>query len=362
MIDLALVWWVRGAGGDYALAGTLAAVNVIGAAIGAPALARVVDRTRQPPAVLGAAVLATVAFLVMAWVGPRATSVAAPAAFLAGLATPPLESCLRALWPWLVADRAQLEAAYGFDAAVQELVFTSGPIFVIVAVAVGGAAGGLLGSAAFGLVGAVAFAAAPPARSWRGEASARHWAGPLRSSELRWMLATITLLGSAIGFMIVAFPAYGEQIGARSFGGWLFAVNSFGSFVGGLVYGMLPRTAHTTRRLALLITLLALSWVPMVFTPPAPAMIVLALVGGSMFAPSLACVFVVVNAAAPAGTVAEAFAWVGTAILVGISTGSPVGGHLVDRFGAGAALAGGLIVSATCAGVLALRSASVRSA
>jgi predicted MFS family arabinose efflux permease len=55
---------------------------------------------------------------------------AAVATVLAGFGTPPLESCLRVLWPALL-DAGRLHAAYALDAAAQEILFVVGPLLLL---------------------------------------------------------------------------------------------------------------------------------------------------------------------------------------------------------------------------------------
>lgn len=337
MTALALVLLVRGRGGDYALAGALAAAYGIGTAIGGPVLARVVDRTRQPPIVAGSAVVGALAFIAVAAYAPQHPAVAAVAAVVAGLATPPLEPCMRALWPGLLDGTAPLQTAYSFDAAAQELIFTTGPLIVLGGVAVAGPPGGVWAAALVGLLGALSFAVAPPARRWRGATAARHWSGPLRSRELCWLLVALLGMGATIGVGTVAFPAYAEVLGDRSWGGWLLAANALGAFIGGVTYGSLRPAPEPRRRLPLLAALLAVGYLPLVAEFPLPATVVFAVLSGVLLPPMFACAFMAVDQLAPDGTVTEAFAWVVTAFALGISIGSGLAGVLVDGPGAGVA-------------------------
>ena len=360
MTALALVMLVRGGGADYAMAGTLAAAYGVGGAVGGPALGRLVDRTRQPPVLFGAAVVAALAFAVVALAGPQRPVVAGVAAVVAGLATPPLEPCMRALWPGLLAGTAPVQTAYAFDAAAQELIFTAGPLVVLGGVALAGPQGGVWAAAAVGLAGAAAFAAAPPSRRWRATTVAtaaaeragtrRHWAGPLRSAGLRPLLVVLGCVGAAIGVGTVAFPATAEALGSRSLGGWLLAANALGAFAGGLGYGALPTTAAPLRRLLPLTALFAAGYAPLIVPVPLPAAVVLAVLSGVMLPPVLACAFMAVDDLAPAGTVTEAFAWVVTAFQIGSALGAALAGRVIRDAGPGPAFAAA--VALACAATL----------
>jgi predicted MFS family arabinose efflux permease len=80
------------------------------------------------------------------------------------------------------------------------------------------------------------------------------------------------------------------------------------------------------------------------------------LLAGATIAPTEATIYAMVDHAAPAATVTEAFAWLATAMAVGGAVGAASAGLIVDRAGptAGFALAGG-------AGALAILTTMLRS-
>jgi predicted MFS family arabinose efflux permease len=80
--------------------------------------------------------------------------------------------------------------------------------------------------------------------------------------------------------------------------------------------------------------------------PAAGSMLALGAVlvlAGAAISPTEAALYAMVDAAAPAGTMTEAFAWLATAIEVGGALGAAGAGTLIDRAGptAAFALAGG---------------------
>ncbi len=78
-----------------------------------------------------------------------------------------------------------------------------------------------------------------------------------------------------------------------------------------------------------------------------PTLYVLSFLAGLPIAPTIGALYALIDRSARAGTAAEAFAWFGTAVSIGIATGSAAGGALVDErgvrwaFGFGAAVAFG---------------------
>lgn len=330
-------------------AGLLVAAYTAAMAVSAPLLARTVDRWRQPPVLWASALVSGAGFVVVAAGGHR-IPVAALGAALAGLGTPPLEACLRALWPDLLAPEI-VPAAYALDIAVQEMIFVVGPLTTVAAVAIGGPTAGLLTAAVLQLAGTAVFAVTPAVRSWRGVPAVRHWAGPLRSHRLALMLAGVGCVGLAIGSIPVALTGYAEAAGNRSLSGWLLAAQAIGALTGGLLYTRARPGGPL--RLPLLAGVLAMGFVPLLAIPGPAPMAVLLVVSGLALPPLLTAVFLTADRLAPAGTVAEAFAWVATAFAVGSAVGAATAGPLVAadvRYGFGLAPVAALI----CVAVLAV--------
>jgi MFS family permease len=178
------------------MAGVLVGAYTAGTAIGQPLLARMADRWLQPPVMWAAAAVSTAGFA--AAVTLRGPVVVTAAAALAGFGAPPFEACLRVLWKDLINER-MLHAAYTLDVTTQELIFIVGPLVTLAAVGIAGPTGGLVATALVQIGGTLVFTAAPAVRRWRGESAPRHWAGPLRSSQLRLLLATVLLIGAGVG-------------------------------------------------------------------------------------------------------------------------------------------------------------------
>jgi predicted MFS family arabinose efflux permease len=79
----------------------------------------------------------------------------------------------------------------------------------------------------------------------------------------------------------------------------------------------------------------------------------LAMAAGTLIAPSMTVVALLVSRYAPANSTTEAFTWSSTAIVTGVGAGMSAGGALVERFGANGAF--GLAAAAALTGaVLAL--------
>jgi MFS family permease len=155
--------------------------------------------------------------------------------------------------------------------------------------------------------------------------------------------------GVGFGSVELAMPAFAEEHGARELGGLALAAFSGGSLVGGLLAGMRPPKSVLRRFLAgafvLTIALLSLQLAVSI-----PTLCLFAFVAGLPIAPTIGALYALIDRSARGGTAAEAFAWFGTAVSIGIATGSAVAGAIVDERGVRAAFAVG--AAATLLGAL----------
>ncbi|MCD0451977.1 MFS transporter [Actinocorallia sp. API 0066] len=348
---LAIMLFTRAEGGSFALAGLLAAVHGLAAGVGQPVLGRLMDRLGQPRVLLTSALLAGLGFVLFAVTGIGSVPAALATVSLAGFFTPPLEPGLRALWPDVLKEPGQVQAAYAMDAATQELLFTLGPVLVIASKLISGSAP-LYVCALLGLAGTLVVTLSRPSRAWRGRPSAGDWVGALRSPGLVVLSVSLAFIGLSLGVFNVGMVAYAEGVGVKAAGGWLIAVNALGALTGGLVYGARSWPGRPERRIPPLLAGLTLGYALLLLMPSLPWMVVLSYVSGIFLAPTLACVFGLVDGLAPEGTVTEAFAWIVAFMTVGVSAGSALAGKVQDEAGTLAALsgaaAGGLAAVLVC--------------
>jgi len=339
---LAIVLFIRSAGGGYSLAGALSAVYGLATAVGQPMLGRLVDLYGQPRVMFPASLLSALGMALLAATGTDPVPLAVAAVLVAGVCTPPLEGGLRALWPKVLGGPERVHRAYALDAVAQEVMFAVGPLLVTVLVALWSEAAALLVINALGVLGAVSVVVSPPSRAWRSASREAHWLGALRSSGLLALLGSFFFVGAALGSISVAAVRYADDHGDGLVSSYLLSALGFGALVGGVVYGARHWPGSPERRLVWLVVALAAGYLPLTLVPGVPAMTVLAGVSGVFLAPALACAFVVVDRHAPSGTVTEAFSWLVTTFGVGAAAGTAVVGPVIERGGAsgGFAVAG----------------------
>ena len=333
MTSLALLFLVRGEGESYGAAGLVVAVYAVALGIGAPIGGRQVDRygptvVLQIRVVLFVVFLAAVIVLAVAGAGIAAIAVAAA---LAGLSMPPLSSTVRIVWPRLARDELR-STAYALEAALQEVHFVGGPLVAAALAAIEPVAA-LAGAGVASLIGTTMVARLPPVRETPpSRAVGAGLLGALGSAGVRTVVSYATIVGFAFGAVELAMPALAEEHGARELGGVALACFAAGSLVGGLLAGLRPGRSDLRRFIAGAFVLSG-AMLTLQLAVSIPTLCLLAFVAGLPIAPTIGALYTLIDRTARTGTVAEAFAWFGTAVSVGIAAGSAVGGALVDERG-----------------------------
>jgi MFS family permease len=356
MTVVAIALALHGAGASYAQIGLTSAAYAVSAAVGGPVLGRTVDRLGQPRVLLASALVAATGYVLLA-LGPGSAILAIAGAALAGAFMPPLEPCLRALWPDIV-DEEQLETAYALDSASQQVLYVAGPLLVAGIAALGSARAALWLAAGLGLVGTLVVATSGPARAWRpaprpaastdttAEGTGRHhWLGPLRSPGLVLLLLAFAGTGWSVGGQNILFVAYAqEHHGIPGGAGLLLALAALSGLLGALAYGAVRWKAPTATRTWAMAAGMAVCYLPLLAVPGPLGMSGAAALSGLGLAPLLAAAFVLIAELAPAGTTTEAFAWLVTVFSTGNALGSAASGAVVG----GSLRAAALIA---CAGI-----------
>lgn len=352
---LAISLTLRDFGRSYSDIGLTLGVYACGLAIGGPLLGRLVDRRGQSTVLVASSLVAAVGFLGIDLSRNDQLGVLLATA-LAGLATPPLEPCLRALWPGLVGQE-KLDAALSLDAAAQELIFIVGPLVVVGCVALAGARTALWLAAALGVLGAAAFATTRPARQWAPVVADRHWLGPLRNVGLLALFACLLCSGGSIGALNLVVVSYAERVSITGGAGLLLALNAAGALMGAMCYGLIRWRVDARLRLLMFAAGMAVAYWSLVSVPGPSVMPALMLVTGMFLAPLLAVAFSLVTRLAESAYVTEAFAWLVTMFTVGSAIGSPLAGSYI-----GGGVGGGAAVAATSATLAAVCAAVAQTA
>ncbi len=339
MGPLIIALFLRTQGLEYGLVGILAALYGISAAIGTPILGRCVDRYGQFRVLAVCMIVSTAGFFGLSATSPDQVVLVAITIIAAGLFTPPLEPCLRSLWPKILHGKRAVNAAYALDATLQELVFVAGPLLVVVVTNALGPPGALVLTGFLALLGTGLFISAPPVRRWRAEPRQPDWAGPLRSATLRKVLMSLLFAGATIGMLNISVIAYSEANEMKFLSGLILGTNALGALIGGLAYGSRVWRGTPLSHYRLLMLSLSIGYVPLAFAPPPAILVPCAILSGISLAPVLASAFVVVGESVPTGTTTEAFAWLVTIFMMGNGVGATIAGTLLQHGGVNLAFA-----------------------
>ncbi|MDX3075809.1 MFS transporter [Streptomyces sp. MI02-7b] len=329
MTPLAVMFVVAADGGGLAHRGMLAAAYGLAAALGQPLLGRLADRRGQTLPLTGGAAVSAAA-LTAAAVLDTTTWPGVGCVVLGGAASPPLESCLRAVLPDLLSDRtAVLKAAYALDSSAQEIVYVVGPLLVTVLATTLSPKAALLAVAVVGLVGSLLVAASKPLRRWRPTPRRRDLVAALRPRGMRLVLVAFFAVGIVLGGLNVAAAAAADRHDALWMTGALPAALSLAGVTGGLVYGRRAWPGSRTVQLQTLAALFALAWLPLLLMDPPPVLaLALITVPGGLWLPLLTVGYQVVDDLAVPGTVTEAFGWLVAVVNVGLAVGTGLGGRM----------------------------------
>lgn len=339
MTSLAILLHVEYQTHSYAAAGLVLAATSVGQAVAGPVTSRWMGIWGMRRVLTLTLVVCTAAVLAFALL-PLNVPGFMILGLVAGLATPPVQSAVRTIYPKLV-NSSQLTPLFSLDASLQELIWILAPVIITLVSTQVGTVEGLLLLAIILVGGGLWFILSPEVGQVRIPRS--------KSALGAVVLKPPVLLATVVGFLIVGACAAVEVGVVANFehgslaAGLVLAVFSVGSLAGGLAFGHLPIGPWAMARRLLIVTIgLALTMVILNAFWLGGSLIV----AGIGIAPALAVLFAITSASVKFSETAEAFGWVGTGQLIGAAAGSAVAGFLVDVSGSrGAYLAAALFAA-----------------
>jgi MFS family permease len=275
--------------GSYGLAGAVAAAALLGEAVAAPRLGRLVDRYRPQRILLMALVVHSVGTLALVF----SAQLSAPSwmlfasAALSGAAALPVGSLVRTRWSALLEGSSALEAAFALESTLDELIFVVGPVLVT-ALALGVAPGaGLLGALILTTVGSLALALQRRTEPATAGARNRSDTPAIHTPGLQVLVATFVAAGAIFGTLDVAMVAFAKQVGSPAAAGTLLALVAAGSLSAGLVYGTRSWRWPLDKRFLASVVVLWAGTLALVFAPSVALMAPAAALAGVAIAPTL---------------------------------------------------------------------------
>jgi MFS family permease len=336
MAPIGIVAMLSQTHGEYWLAGAVSATFALTNAIVSPQISRMVDRFGQSAIVAPAAILSVTAFLALIAASSQGWPVwiLFAAAFVAG-AMPSISAMVRARWSDIFRDRPELNTAFAFESAADELIYIAGAsLSVGLAVAFFPEAG-MLASTAFLALGTTAFLLQ---RSTEPKVRARDGMGPqgsaIRLRSVQIITLALVFVGAIFATAEVSAVAITKALGQPQAASLVIGVYAVGSFVVGLVLGATNPRMPLHRQLLIAVSVTAITTVPLLFAGTSVILLAVAVfVSGVAISPIFITAFGVIERNVPEAMLTEAVTWVMSGIGIGMALGSFASGWVIDVYG-----------------------------
>ncbi|ATQ44000.1 MFS transporter [Caulobacter mirabilis] len=334
MAPIGIVTMLSQTHGQYWLAGAVAATFTLANAFAAPQISRLVDRFGQSRLLAPTAAVAVLAFaaLILAarlhW--PAWTLFASA---LLAAAMPSIPAMVRARWTEIFRDRPELNTAFAFESAADELVYIAGAsLSVGLSVALFPEAG-LVASTLFLALGMTAFVAQRATEPKVREAGAVARASAIRLRPVQMITAALIFVGAIFATAEVTTVALTRELGQPDAATLVIGVYAIGSFVVGLIVGALNLRAPLHRQLLTALGVLLLTTLPLLLVGSVPALVGAIFLSGVAISPTFITAFGLIERRVPPEVLTEGVTWVMTGIGIGMALGAFVTGWVVDTYG-----------------------------
>jgi MFS family permease len=336
MVPIGIVAMLSQASGEYWLAGAVSATFALTNALVAPQISRLIDRRGQSPVVIPATILSVAAFVTLILVahqnGP--SWILFVSAFLAAF-MPSMPAMVRARWTEVFRGKPELNTAFAFESALDELVYIAGAsLSVGLAVALFPEAG-MVTSTALLALGTAAFilqrATEPKLRPIEGGAA---HGSAIRLRAVQIITLALVFVGATFATAEVTVVAMTEKLGQPNAATLIIGVYAVGSFLLGLVLGAVNPKLALQRQLLIAVVVLALTAVPLLVADTVPLLALAIFVSGIAISPTFITAIGLIERRVPGSMLTEGITWVMTGIGIGMALGAFVSGWVVDTFGA----------------------------
>lgn len=247
---------------------------------------------------------------------------------------------VRRRWIHVIGENRKLiDTAYSFEAFVDEVIFTSGPMVSTILAATFAPEYGIFAAMFFVAIGALTFGGQRETEPPRHPLSADSDTSLLiRSRFIRALFIPLALCGSFFSSAGLVVVGYVDEYGVREWSGIFIAIWSLSSGLSALVTGTIHwRKSESVRFLGSLVALFILT-IPMVFAalifPGNLVLMGIALfLNGAAIAPLLASGFAAAERSVDEKRKTEVLAWAGSALSLGSAFTPAITGYIIDNQG-----------------------------
>lgn len=350
MAPIGIVAMLSQTHGEYWLAGAVSATFALANAFVAPQVSRLVDRLGQSRIVVPTTVISVLAFAVLIAAANQDWPIwTLLVSALLAAAMPSIPAMVRARWTEIFRDRPEMNTAFAFESAADELVYIAGAsLSVGLSVALFPEAG-MLASTLFLAFGSTAFilqrSTEPRVRPVEHGSSG----SAIRLRPVQIITLALIFIGATFATTEVSTVAITKELGQPSAASLVIGVYALGSFGVGIVIGALNLKVPLQIQLAIAVAIIALTTLPLLVADTVPLLALAVFVSGVAISPTFITAFGLIERRVPEAMLTEGITWVMTGIGIGMALGSFAAGWVVDVLGAQS----GFLVS-VAAGTIAL--------
>lgn len=334
MAPIGIVAMLSQAHGEYWLAGAVSATYALTNALLAPQISRLVDRVGQARVLLPTTLVSAIAFaLLMLSVNQDWPIWTLYASALAAAIMPSYPAMIRARWTALFRNRPELNTAFAFESAADELVYITGAsLSVGLSVALFPEAGMLVSTIAM-VLGGLAFIAQRKSEPPPTSASTRAVSSAIRQRPVQIIALALIFVGATFATAEVGAVAITEAMGEPNAASLVIGVYAVGSFVVGLIVGALNIRMPLQRQLAIAVAVLFVTAIPLPFVTSVPMLALALFASGIAISPTFITAFGLIERRVPEAMLTEGITWAITGIGIGMALGAFLAGWVVDTFG-----------------------------
>ena len=309
---------------NYTVAGLAIGASTLGGALAGPVLGRWMAVVGIKPVVVVTSFLASICFLLVGF-APVSEPLVIGIALVLGMVLPPIQPAARTVYPTLVNSEAQRNTLYSVDAILQEVIWILGPVLATVLIATTNTLVPIVAMAAVQLIGGLWFGLLKQVKEAPIPRSKKRLGSVLRSRLVR-VLIIINLLfvGSFSALEIGAVAAVGQAEA-----GFVIAMLSIGSVVGGLAFG---HRARSPLALSKQLAVVLIGDLLIFFNATDPIWLSICLfISGIGVATAFATMGAVIGKSVKLDESTEVYGWIGSGQNIGYGAGAAVAGLVVDR-------------------------------
>jgi MFS family permease len=335
MVGIGVLMYVEAERGSYAIAGAVSGSIAIASAIGGPLSSRLIDKLGQHRVLPIQILIITICSFALVLLIP--SNVPAPYLFIfsigSGIAYPSIGALVRSRWTALLVSGPILLTAFSIESIIDELIFIVGPtIAATTSVKIHPAAPQVI--AIFLLAGGGLWLASmrnsePPINAHQG----KRGKPVIFQNGLIYLWGVHIASGIFFGAIETSIIAFTKIAGQPIYAGIVIALWSFGSLVGGIVYGGVHFKSPLHKHLIVVSFLLVPATAAMVFVNSIFMLALLMIAAGIGVSPLLIASAAITQRRSPVGRTTEAIATMYSGIGLGFAFALAMAGWLIDNRG-----------------------------